>query len=459
MKTKDLDPKALRYFQDQLKGELITPKSDRYTMFKRVYNAMIDYSPALIVRCENIADILYSLDFSKTYDIPIAIRSGGHHLQGLSSADSALVIDLTLLNGIQVDLKFNTIRVEAGCLLGDIDHALTPFGKAFPTGNHSSIGISGLTLGGGFGHLSRAYGLTMDSLIEADIVLADGRLITIDQHNFPELFWAIRGGGGNFGIVTSYLFELHPAGAIQGGPMLWPIEEAQHILPFYRDFILRAPNEISCYFTFLTIPPLESFPKYLHLKKMCGLVWCNLGNPIKSNQAIAQFRELKTPVLDYVNIMPYSQLQSLFDEFYPSGLQWHGKAIFLKDLSKESIHKNINYAKLLPTPHSFVHFYPVNGACHFKKNNETAWEYRQANWAQLIAGVDPDPANKDKITNWVNSYLAAIRPFSFKGEYLNFITASDQLSDSYGSNYEKLQRIKKKYDPRNLFRINQNIRP
>lgn len=459
MKTKDLDAKALSYFQDQLKGELVTPKSDRYAMFKRGYNAMIDHNPAVIIRCENIADILYCLEFGKTHNIPIAIRSGGHHLQGLGSADNCLVIDLALLNGIQVDLKFNTVRVEAGCLLGDIDHALAPFSKAFPTGNHSSIGISGLTLGGGFGHLSRAYGLTMDSLIEADIVLADGRLITTDQDNFPELFWAIRGGGGNFGIVISYLFELHPAGTIQGGPMLWPIEEARHIMPFYRDFILKAPKEISCYFAFLTIPQTPSYPEYLHLKKMCGLVWCNLGSPIKSNQAIEQFRDFKPPVLDYVDIMPYSQLQSLFDDLYPSGLQWHGKAIFLKDLSKEAIRQNVKYAKLLPTPQSFVHFYPINGACHNKKSTETAWDYRQANWSQLIAGVDPDPTNKHKISQWVNTYLSTIRPFTLKGEYLNFITTPGQLEDSYGSNFEKLKKIKQKYDPRNLFRINQNIIP
>lgn len=461
MKTKHLDAESLNAFENQLKGELVTPQSDRYNMFRRVYNGMIDKRPALIVRCQNIADILYSLEFGKAHNIPIAIRAGGHNAAGLGIADQSIVIDLSLMNGIQVDLKFNTVRVEAGCLLGDIDHALEPFGKAFPTGIFSTTGISGLTLGGGFGHLSRAYGLTIDSLLEADVILADGRLITTDQHNFADLFWAIRGGGGNFGIVTSYLFELHPAGKIHGGPMFWPIEEARHVMPFYRDFILKAPPEIYCYFAFLTVPPVAIFPEHLHLKKMCGVIWCNLGSTINSQQALERFRNFKTPAFEHVDIMPYAQLQSLFDNLYPSGLQWYWKAAFLKDLNTEAINQNIAHAKRLPTPHSTVHFYPINGACHNKSNSESAWGNRDANWSQVIVGVDPDPSNNQKIIHWAKSYWEAIHPYSLGGGYINFMMdeGQDQIKASYRENYLKLQKIKQKYDPRNLFRINQNIKP
>lgn len=461
MKTKHLDSKVLEAFKNQLRGELITPDNDRYNMFRRVHNGMIDKKPALIVRCQNIADILYSLEFGKTHNIPIAIRSGGHNAGGLGVADNSIVIDLGLMNSVQVDLKFNTVRVEAGCVLGDIDHALQPFGKAFPSGNFSTTGISGLTLGGGLGHLSRAYGLTIDSLLEADIVLADGRLITVDQQNYPDLFWAIRGGGGNFGIVVSFLFELHPAGTIHGGPMLWHIEDAQQIMPFYRDFILKAPKEIYCYFAFLTVPPVPLFPEHLHLKKMCGTIWCNLGNIKKSNQALEQFRNFKTPALDYTDTMPYVQLQSLLDDLYPAGLQWYWKGAFIKDLNRDAIGQNIKYANLLPTPHSTVHFYPINGACHSKSNKDTAWANRDANWSQVIVGVDPDPTNNDKLIHWAKSYWEAIHPYSLGGGYINFMMeeGQDQVRASYRDNYDKLLRIKQQYDPNNVFRVNHNIRP
>ena len=254
---------------------------------------MIDKYPSLIVKCRDVADVIAALDLAKEQNLFLAVRGGGHNACGLGSCDDGLVIDLGLMKGIRIDLKANTIRVEAGCTLRDVDHVTQTFGKAVPSGILSSTGISGLTLGGGLGHLSRKYGLTIDSLVEADVVLADGRLVTANENENSDLFWAIRGGGGNFGVVTSFLFTMHEAGTVYGGPTLWRIDEAEEIMEFYRDFILEAPDDVYCYFAFLTVPPVPLFPAELHLKKMCGLLWCNVGDPKKAASAVQMFRDFK----------------------------------------------------------------------------------------------------------------------------------------------------------------------
>ncbi|QDH81481.1 FAD-binding oxidoreductase [Echinicola soli] len=444
-----------------LQGSLIQPHDDEYESTRKVYNGMIDKYPSLIAKCKDVADVLHCVNFGREHNLTVAVRSGGHNAGGLGIVDDGLVIDLVEMNGIRVNPDRETVRVEGGCLLQDVDHATQPFGKAVPTGILSTTGISGLTLGGGLGHLSRAYGLAIDSLLEADVVLADGSLITVSETQHSDLFWAIRGGGGNFGIVVSFLFKLHDAGMVQGGPMLWHLEETEEMMRFYQDFILKAPKHIYCYFAFLTVPPVDLFPEALHLKKMCGLVWCNVGNKADSEAALQKFRDFKKPALDYVDSMPYASLQQLFDGLYPTGLQWYWKADFIKELSGEAIQENIQFAKKLPSVHSTVHFYPINGACHDKNNADTAWAYRHANWSQVIVGVDPDPANKDKISSWAKSYWEAIHPHSAGGAYVNFMMeeGQDRVKASYGDNYSRLSQIKTKYDPKNFFHVNQNIKP
>lgn len=455
------DVALVQQLKNSLRGEIITPMDDGYHEARKVYNGMIDKHPAMIAKCRDAADIIACVNFGRENKILTAIRGGGHNAGGLGLCDNGLVIDLSLMKGIRVDQKSNTVWVEGGVLLGDLDHATQPFGKAVPTGILSTTGISGLMLGGGLGHLSRAYGLTIDSLIEADIVLANGKLVTVSETENSDLFWAICGGGGNFGVVTSFLFKMHDAGTVYGGPMLWHIADGEEMLRYYRDFILKATNSVYCYFALLTVPPVPVFPEELHLKKMCGLVWCNVGDTNKAEEAVNQFRKYKKPALDYVGPIPYYGLQSMFDLLYPKGLQWYWRADFVKELSDEAIRLNIKHGKLLPTQPSTMHLYPINGACHKKKNDETAWSYRDANWAQVIVGVDPDPANKEKISLWAKDYWEALHPYSAGGAYINFMMdeGQERVKASYRDNYDRLIKIKSKYDPDNFFRVNQNLRP
>ena len=457
-----LDESTLQSFRSSIRGKVITASDQSYNEERSVYNGMINRFPALIVKCTNVADVISAVNFARTYKLNLAIRGGGHNAGGLGVCDDGLVIDLSLMKGTRVDLETNTIRVEGGCLLGDIDHATQAFGKAIPTGIFSTTGIAGLTLGGGLGHLTRRYGLAIDNLQEADVVLADGKLVTASEKKNPDLFWAIRGGGGNFGVVTSFLFSLQDAGIVHGGPMFWPIEESEQILRAYRDFILAAPNEVYCYFAFLTVPPVPIFPAELHLKKMCGLLWCNIGDTtLSTKDAFDSFRKLSKPALDYTGPMPFAALQSLFDPLYPKGLQWYWKADFVKDLTDEAILLNVKYGNKLPTPQSTMHLYPINGQAHKKKNEDTAFSYRDANWAQVIVGIDPDPDNGEKLSTWTREYWTALHPFSAGGAYVNFMMdeGQDRVKAAYRDNYDRLSKIKSKYDPENLFKVNQNIRP
>lgn len=448
-------------FKSSIRGQVILKGGPAYEDERKVYNGMIDRKPAAIVKCRDIADVIACVNFGRDNGILTAIRAGGHNAGGLGLCDDGMVIDLSLMKGIRVDLKANTVRAEGGVFLGDLDHATQPFGKAVPSGILSTTGISGLTLGGGVGHLSRAYGLSIDSLLEVDIVLADGHLVTANEQENADLFWAIRGGGGNFGVITSFLFKLHDARTVYGGPMLWHIADAEEMMKYYRDFILKAANEVYCYFAFLTVPPVPIFPTELHLKKMCGLVWCNVGDKSNAAKAVDLFREYKKPALDYVGPIPYANLQSMFDALYPKGLHWYWKADFVKELPEESIRLNVKYGNKLPTPQSTMHLYPINGAAHNKKNEDTAFAYRDANWAQVMVGVDSDAANKEKLATWAKEYYEALHPFSSGGAYVNFMMeeGQDRIKASYRGNYERLTKIKSKYDPNNFFRVNQNIQP
>ena len=330
-----------------------------------------------------------------------------------------------------------------------------------PSGIISTTGVGGLTLGGGIGHLTRAYGLTIDNLLAVDMVLADGRFVTANAKEHADLFWAVRGGGGNFGIVTSFLFKAHPVHTNYAGPMLWPIEDAVEVLRWYRSFITKAPNALNGFFAFLTVPPGPPFPEHLHLKKMCGVVWCYTGPAKKAEQVFKPIRGFKTPALDFVGPIPHPALQSMFDALFVSGLQWYWKADFVSELSDEAIALHAKHGALMPTMLSTMHLYPVDGAAGRIKNTSTPWSYRDAKWASVIVGVDPDPANKEKISRWAKDYWAALHPYSAGGAYVNFMMdeGEDRIRATYGKNYARLAKIKKRYDPTNLFRVNQNIKP
>ena len=448
-------------FKASLRGGVIEPRDQSYDTARKVYNAMIDRRPRLMARCADVADVITAVNFARENKLLLAIRGGGHNAGGLGVCDDGLVIDLSPMRYVRVDPKKRTVLAGGGALWGDVDHAAHAFGLAVPTGIISTTGVGGLTLGGGLGHLTRQCGLTIDNLLAVDMVLADGRFVTASAREHADLFWAVRGGGGNFGVVTAFLFKAHPIHTNYAGPMLWPLEHAAEIMRWYRDFITKAPNSITGFFAFLTVPPGPPFPEHLHNKKMCGIVWCYTGPAKKAEQVFKPIRAFKTPALDLVGPIPHPVLQSMFDGLYPPGLQWYWKADFVRELSDQAIALRVQHGSKLPTMHSTVHLYPINGAARRVKNNATPWSYRDAVWAEVMVGVDPDPANKEKITTWARDYWTALHPYSAGGAYVNFMMdeGDDRIRATYGKNYDRLAKVKKRYDPANLFRVNQNIKP
>lgn len=444
-----------------LRGELIQPGEERYDQARKVYNAMIDRRPGLIARCADVADVITAVNFARENNMLVAVRGGGHNAGGLGVCDGGLVIDLSPIKYVRVDPATRTVRVGGGCTWGDVDHATHPFGLAVPTGIISTTGVGGLTLGGGLGHLTRKCGLTIDNVLAADIVLADGSFVTASIKENEDLYWAIRGGGGNFGIVTSFLFRAHPIHTDYAGPMLWELEDAAEVMKWYSEYITKADNNINGFFAFLSVPPGPPFPEHLHGKTMCGIVWCYVGDPDKAEDIFEPIRNFKTPALDLVGPLPHMAVQSMFDAIYPPGHQWYWKADFVNELSDEAIALYVKHGSALPTPQSTIHLYPINGVAHLVDKTDTPWAYRDATWAQVIVGVDPDPANKERITAWAKETWEALHPYSAGGAYVNFMMdeGEDRVKATYRHNYARLAEIKTKYDPTNFFRVNQNIKP
>ncbi len=457
-----MQQQAITEFKSQLRGDLIEPTDARYDEERKVYNAMISRKPRLIAKCADVADVIAAVHFGQQQELLVSIRGGGHNAGGLGVCDDGLVIDLSRIKYVHVDPAARTVRVGGGSTWADVDHATHAFGLAVPSGIISTTGVGGLTLGGGMGHLTRAYGLTIDNLLAADVVLADGRFVVASPDENSDLFWAIRGGGGNFGVVTSFLFQAHPVRMVCAGPMLWDLDQAADIMKWYREFIVHAPEEISGFFAFLNVPPGPPFPEALHFKTMCAVVWCYNGGMEQANQILAPLHSFRRPAFEFFAPMPFPMLQGMFDGLYPPGLQWYWKADFVKELSDEAIALHIKHGSELPTLHSTMHLYPINGAAHRMGSNDTPWNYRDATWSEVIVGVDPDPANKDRITAWAKKYWEALHPYGAGGAYVNFMMENegeDRIRATYRDNYEKLSQIKAKYDPNNFFHVNQNIRP
>jgi len=458
-RTDHLDTSGLRA---SIRGELIRPDDESYDATRKVYNGMIDRYPALIVRCADVADVIAAVNFGREHNLLVSIRGGGHNAGGLGVCDDGLVIDLSLIRYVHVDPVARTVRVGGGCTWGDVDHATHAFSLAVPSGIISTTGVGGLTLGGGIGYLTRKYGLSIDNLLAADVVLADGRCVTADESRNADLFWALRGGGGNFGVVTSFLFQAHPVHTLYAGPMLWEMEQAPELMRWYQEFIKEAPNDMNGFFAFLIVPPGPPFPEHLHNKNMCGIVWGYTGPMELAEATFKPIREKFPPALDFVGPIPHPALQSMFDPLYAPGLQWYWKADFVNELSDEAIERYIQHGSQLPTMQSTMHLYPVNGAAHRVGRNDTAWSYRESTWAEVIVGVDPDPANKDCIVTWAREYWEDVHPYSAGGAYVNFMMEGEgeaRVKASYRDNYERLAAIKGKYDPTNFFRVNQNIKP
>jgi FAD/FMN-containing dehydrogenase len=451
---------SFQALQAQLRGTVVQPGDAGYDQARKVYNAMIDKMPRLVARCADVADVIASVNFARENKMLLAVRGGGHNGGGLGVCDDGLVIDLSAMRGIRVDPKAHTVRVEGGCRWGDVDHATHAFGMATPAGIISTTGVGGLTLGGGIGHLSRRFGLTIDNLLAVDVVLADGRFVTASANENEDLFWAVRGGGGNFGVVTSFEFRLHALSTVVAGPTLWPLERAAEVMKWYREFIVKAPAELNGFFAFLTVPPGPPFPEHLHLKKMCGVVWCYAGEAAQADKVLEPVRALD-PALYGVGPMPYPVLQSAFDALYPPGHQWYWRADFVNELTDEAIALHVQHGSRMPTMQSSMHLHPIDGAVHRVGRKDTPFDYRDAKWAEVIVGVDPDPANRDRIANWCRNYWEALHPYSAGGAYVNFMMdeGQERVQATYREHYPKLAALKQKFDPGNLFRVNQNIRP
>jgi FAD/FMN-containing dehydrogenase len=456
-----LSEDSAKEFKSNLRGSIIEPGDKEYDEARKVYNGMIHKRPRLMARCADVADVIQSVNFARDEGLLLAIRSGGHNAGGLGICDDGLVIDLAPMKYTRVDPAARTVTVGGGCTWGDVDHATHVFGLATPSGIISTTGVGGLTLGGGIGHLTRKCGLTIDNLISADVVLADGKFVRASAEENPDLFWAIRGGGGNFGVVTSFTFKLHPVDTIYGGPMLYELSEAADVMKWYRDLIPTAADELNGFFAFLTVPPAPPFPEHLHMKKMCGIVWAYTGPATKAEETFKPIRGFKKPTLDFVGPIPQPALQTMFDALYPPGLQWYWRADFVNEISDDAIAQHLRFGNALPSMHSTMHLYPINGAASRVGKSDTAWNYRDATWAQVMVGVDPDPANNEKTISWTKSYYDALHPYSAGGAYVNFMMdeGEERVKATYGDNYERLVAIKNKYDPDNLFRVNQNIKP
>jgi FAD/FMN-containing dehydrogenase len=445
-----------------MRGVLIEPGDPTYDDARAVYNAMIDRRPALIARCADAGDVIAAVTFAREQGLLLAIRGGGHNGPGLGVVDDGIVIDLGAMKGVRVDPTHQTVRVEGGATWGDVDHATHAFGFATPSGVISTTGVGGLTLGGGIGHLTRKCGLAIDNLLEVDVVLADGSFVTANANQHPDLFWAVRGGGGNFGVVTSFLFRLHPIDTVYAGPMLWHTDKAAEVLRWYRDFLPSAPDDLNGWFAFLGVPPGPPFPEELQGKTMCGIVWTYTGPLDKAAEVFAPIRaQFGGPALDWVGPIPHPALQGMFDPIYPKGEQWYWKSDFFSELSDEVIAAHVAHGTALPTGKSTMHLYPVDGAASRVAKDATAWSFRDAKWSEVIVGVSPDPADKELITAWARAYWDATHPYSAGGAYVNFMMdeGTERVQATYRDNYARLAAVKAKYDPTNLFRVNQNIAP
>jgi FAD/FMN-containing dehydrogenase len=444
-----------------LRGEVIAPGGSGYEQARAVYNAMIQRRPAAIAQVADIADVIACVKLARDEGVVLSIRGGGHNAGGLGVVDDGLVVDLRRLRGIRVDARARTVRVEGGATWGDVDHATHPFGLAVPCGFISTTGVGGLTLGGGTGYLTRSCGLTIDNLLAADVVLADGSVVTASRDEHPDLFWALRGGGGNFGIVTSFLFRAHPVSTVIGGPTFWALEQAEDALRGFQELIENAPEELGGFFAFTVVPPVPPFPEALHGRKVSAVVWCYNGRQEAFAEMVKPLISATPPLLHAPGPLPFPALQSFFDPLYPAGLQWYWRADFMGKLTDEAIREHARQGSTLPTGHSTMHLYPLNGAAARVGAGETAYRHREALWSQVIVGVDPDPGKADLLRKWTVGYYDALHPHSIGAAYVNFMMdeGTDRIRATYGANYERLAVIKRRYDPENFFRVNQNIPP
>jgi FAD/FMN-containing dehydrogenase len=447
--------------RERTRGPVYAAGDDGYDEARKVYNAMHDKRPRVVVGCENTGDVIAAVNFATSNGLELAVRGGSHSVPGFGTVDDGVVADLGRMRNVRVDPYTRTARAGGGATWGDFNAATHAFGLATTGGIISTTGVGGLTLGGGIGYLARGLGLSCDNLISADVVTAEGKFLIASEKENDDLFWALRGGGGNFGVVTALEFRLEPVDTIYGGPMLFEMSDAAAVLAGFRDLIKDAPEQLGGFPAFQLAPPLPFIPEDRHGEPFALIVGCWAGSPEKGEAQIAQFREFAPVVAEHVGPMPYPALNAAFDGLVPPGLQHYWKANFVTELTDDAIQAHLEHAPGLPAVNSTVHIYPIDGACHRVPADATAFAYRDANFATVIAGMWPDPATNDANIEWVKNYYNAVAPHSESGGYVNFMADDDQgrIADNYKGNYDRLVEVKRKYDPNNLFHLNQNIVP
>ncbi|MGE0354491.1 MAG: FAD-binding oxidoreductase [Gemmatimonadales bacterium] len=453
---------AVTSFGAALRGQLLTPDSPGYDEARKVWNAMIDRRPAMIARCAGAADVVQAVRFARQHGLLTAVRGGGHNIGGLGICDGGLLIDLGLMRSVRVDPKRKTAVAEPGVTLSDFDHDTQAFGLATPVGINSTTGLAGLTLGGGFGWLTRKYGLTVDNLTSVDVVTADGELIQANAKKHPDLFWAIRGGGGNFGVVTAFEFKLHKIGPeVMSGLLIYPIEQAAGVLRQYREFVASAPDELAVWLVMRQAPPLPFLDAKWHGKKVLVVAALYAGSVRKGKQAIKPLRQIGKPVADAMMPHQYTQWNAAFDGLLAPGARNYWKSHDMAELSDDTLRILLEHAERVPTFGCEVFVAHMGGAAARVAEEATAYAHREASFIVNVHARWDEPSDDDRCIGWARELFQALAPHATGGVYVNFMTGEekDRIKSAYGMNYARLAQVKKEYDPGNLFRVNQNIPP
>jgi FAD/FMN-containing dehydrogenase len=460
--TTSLEESAVAQFQSKFRGTLLRPGESGYDEARQIWNAMIDRHPALIARCASVADVIQAVEFARGRGLLVAVRGGGHNIAGNAVCDGGLVIDLSLMRSVRVDPRARRATVEPGATLGDFDREAQAFGLATPLGINSTTGVAGLTLGGGFGWLTRKHGMTVDSLVSADVVTAEAKLVQASEKENADLFWAIRGGGGNFGIATSFEFELHPVGPeVLAGLIVYPFEQARSVLQRYREFVAGIPEDLTVWVVLRKAPPLPFLPAGVHGKEVVVLAVFHAGDAAAGRPLIEPLRSFGTPHGEHVGVQPYVAWQSAFDPLLTPGARNYWKSHNFATLSDGALSVVIDFAGKLPSSQCEIFLGILGGQAGRVRQDATAYSQRDAKFFLNVHGRWDSAAEDRPVLSWAREFFQAAAPYATGGVYINFLTQeeTDRIQAAYGPNYDRLVAVKNKYDPMNLFRLNQNIRP